>query len=295
MDTQTQSRPAWLKMPFPAGENYQDLQGLVRNQRLHTVCQSARCPNIGECWNHRTATFMILGDVCTRSCGFCNVATGRPGAVDEDEPERVAEAVAQLDLRYAVLTSVNRDELPDGGARIFAATLRAIRRHLPTCRVEVLIPDFRGDAQALHTVLEADPCVLNHNVETVPRLYRRVHPQASYQRDLELFARSRAYRPDIPVKSGFMLGHGEDLDECVALMAELVAAGVSTLTIGQYLRPSPRHLPVVRYWEPEVFAELAARGRELGFAHVEAGPFVRSSYHAARQEAAASATPGPTA
>lgn len=287
--SELQRRPEWLKMPFPDGQNFRDLKVLVADQRLHTVCESARCPNIGECWNHRTATFMILGNVCTRSCGFCNIATGRPGLVDEGEPARVAEAVAHLQLRYAVLTSVNRDELPDGGARIFAATLRAIHAALPSCRVEVLIPDFRGDEAALYTVLDADPCVLNHNVETVPRLYRRVHPQASFERDLELFARSRAYRPDIPVKSGYMLGHGEEYDECVDLMRALVAAGVSTLTIGQYLRPSREHLPVVRYWEPAEFDRLADAGRELGFAHVEAGPFVRSSYHAAQQEASATA------
>lgn len=284
----TPRRPEWLKMPYPDGSNFRDLKGLVGDQKLHTVCESARCPNIGECWNHRTATFMLLGDVCTRSCGFCNIATGRPGPVDEGEPERVAEAVAYLGLRYAVLTSVNRDELPDGGAGIYARTLTAIHRVLPTCQVEVLIPDFRGDEPALHTVLDADPCVLNHNVETVPRLYSYVHPQAKYDRDLTLFRRSRAYRPDIPVKTGLMVGHGETFEECVSLMADLLAAGVSTMTIGQYLRPTPKHLPIVRYWSPAEFADLRRAGLDLGFAHIEAGPLVRSSYHAAEQEAAAS-------
>ncbi|HAZ63793.1 MAG TPA: lipoyl synthase [Armatimonadetes bacterium] len=280
-------RPEWLKMPYPDGENFRELTQLVADQRLHTVCSSARCPNIGECWNQRTATFMLLGNVCTRSCGFCNIATGRPGTVDEGEPERVAEAVETLNLAYAVLTSVNRDELPDGGAYIYAATLRAIHRRLPTCQVEVLIPDFRGVESALYTVLDADPCVLNHNVETVPRLRRAVQPQASYARDLELFARSLAYRPDIPVKSGLMVGHGETFDEIVEMMGELVEAGVSTLTIGQYLRPTDKHLPIRRYWTLEEFAALKEAGLALGFAHVESGPLVRSSYHAREQEAAA--------
>lgn len=280
-------RPEWIRAPFPSGEAYEDLKGLVSRLHLHTVCQSARCPNIGECWNHRTATFMLLGDVCTRSCGFCNIATGRPEAVDELEPERVAMAIAKLGLRYAVLTSVNRDDLPDGGARIFAATIRAVRRRLPDCRVEVLIPDFKGDPDALCTVLEAEPAVLNHNVETVRRLFRAVHPQANYERTLELFRRAATLAPHIPTKSGFMVGHGETFEECLELMSDLRATGVKILTIGQYLRPSLDHLPVRRYWHPDEFAALAAAGAELGFAHVEAGPLVRSSYHAHQQEQAA--------
>lgn len=281
-------RPPWLKMPFPDGDGYRELKVLVQNLKLHTVCESARCPNIGECWNQRTATFMILGDVCTRACGFCNIATGRPDELDELEPWRVAHAVHQLGLHYAVLTSVNRDELRNGGAHIFANTLRAIHELAPDCRVEVLIPDFKGDADALYQVLDADPAVLNHNIETVPRLFRQVHAQADYERTLALFRRSHDYRPDIPVKTGFMVGHGETFDECVALMRDCFAAGVRALTIGQYLRPSPSHLRVERYWPPEAFAELKQAGLSLGLAHVEAGPFVRSSYHAAEQEAAAS-------
>ena len=280
-------RPDWLKMPYPGGEHYQELKGLVGDLRLHTVCESARCPNIGECWNHRTATFMLLGNVCTRACGFCNIATGRPGAVDEGEPVRVAEAVAQLGLRYAVLTSVNRDDLPDGGSQIFAQTIREIRRRLPSCLIEVLIPDFKGDEAALRIVLDAAPSVLNHNLETVRRLSRHVHAQAGYDRSLELFRRSHAIAPTIPVKTGYMVGHGETFDECVELMRDAHAAGARILTIGQYLRPSQQHLPVERYWTPEEFVALRDAGLAIGFSHVESGPLVRSSYHAREQEAAA--------
>lgn len=280
-------RPEWLKMPFPGGANYQDLKGLVSDLRLHTVCESARCPNIGECWNHRTATFMLLGNVCTRSCGFCNIATGRPDPVDPDEPERVAQAVAALDLRYAVLTSVNRDDLADGGAAIFARTIIAIRERLPSCRIEVLIPDFKGDHPALLEVVEARPAVLNHNLETVRRLCRKVHPQAKYDRSLELFRRARLAAPELPLKTGYMVGHGETFEECVELMRDVHAAGVRILTIGQYLRPSQQHLPVQRYWEPAEFEALREAGMAIGFDHVEAGPLVRSSYHAREQEAAA--------
>ncbi|MBI2299955.1 MAG: lipoyl synthase [Armatimonadetes bacterium] len=283
----TTARPAWLRARFPSGENYADVKRLVTDLRLHTVCESARCPNVGECWNHRTATFMLLGNTCTRSCGFCNIATGRPEAVDEGEPERVAEAVAHLALRYAVLTSVNRDDLPDGGARIFARTLQAIRERLPECRVEVLIPDFKGDEAALRTVLAARPAVLNHNVETVRRLRRAVQPQAGYDRTLELFRRAAAIAPAIPAKSGFMVGHGETFGECCELLGDLRAVGVRTVTIGQYLRPTLQHLPVQRYWTPAEMAELREAGLAMGFAHVESGPLVRSSYHAAEQHAAA--------
>jgi len=281
-------RPAWLRVKAPGGQNYEELKGLVRGLTLHTVCQEARCPNIGECWNHRTATFMLLGDTCTRSCGFCAVKTGRPGAVDEQEPERVARAVQHLGLRYAVLTSVNRDDLPDGGASIFANTVRQIREYLPDCRVEVLIPDFKGDWTALQTVLEARPDVLNHNVETVPRLFRYVQRQNKYDRTLELLRRSRELAPDIPTKSGFMVGLGEEVEEGLDLMRDLRRVGVDILTVGQYLRPSLNHLPVVRYYEPAEFEMFREEGLRMGFAHVEAGVFVRSSYHAREQEEAAS-------
>lgn len=280
-------RPEWLKMPFPGGEHYQDLKVLVSELRLHTVCESARCPNIGECWNQRTATFMLLGDVCTRACGFCNIATGKPGAVDDDEPVRVAQAVALLQLKYAVLTSVNRDDLKDGGSTIFARTIEAIREVLPACKVEVLVPDFKGDQAALERVLDARPAVLNHNVETVRRLTREVHAQASYDRTLNLFRHARSYAPDVPLKTGYMVGHGETFEECVELMRDVHRAGVRILTIGQYLSPSRQHLPVRRYWTPDEFRALRDEGLALGLDHVEAGPLVRSSYHAREQEAAA--------
>lgn len=281
-------RPSWIKVKVPQGANYEHVKALVQGLTLHTVCQEARCPNLGECWNQRTATFMLLGDTCTRRCGFCAVKTGRPAPVDEEEPERVARAVQHLQLRYAVITSVNRDDQKDGGAHIFAETVRRIRQYVPSCRVEVLIPDFKGDAEALRMVLEACPDVLNHNVETVPRLFPYVQRQNQYGRTLELFRRSKAWAPDIPTKSGFMVGLGEEMEECLALMRDLRAVGVDILTIGQYLRPSLHHLPIVRYYTPEEFAYLRREGFMLGFAHVEAGPFVRSSYHARQQEAAAS-------
>ena len=280
-------RPEWLKMPFPGGDHYQDLKVLVSELRLHTVCESARCPNIGECWNQRTATFMLLGNVCTRACGFCNIATGKPDAVDEDEPERVAQAIALLDLKYAVLTSVNRDDLKDGGSTIFGRTVEAVHRKLPECRVEVLIPDFKGDAAALYRVLDARPAVLNHNVETVRRLCREVHAQADYGRTLELLRRAADHAPDVPVKTGYMVGHGETYDECLELMQDVYDAGARILTIGQYLSPSRQHLPVRRYWSPEEFRRLRDAGLAIGLDHVESGPLVRSSYHAREQEAAA--------
>jgi lipoic acid synthetase len=287
-------KPSWLKVRAPGSPNYMRLQALLREQNLHTVCEEARCPNIGECWDDRTATFMILGDVCTRRCGFCAVSHGRPTWEDWGEPDRVAGTVALMGLAHVVVTSVNRDDLADGGAEIFARTIRAIRREAPGCRVEVLIPDFQGSAAALETVLAARPDVLNHNVETVPRLYREVRPGARYARSLELFERARPHPTGPVTKSGMMLGLGETTGEVAATMGDLRTAGVQLLTLGQYLRPSPAHLPVVRYVPPAEFRELAAIGEGLGFRHVEAGPLVRSSYHAKQQVevAAEAARPG---
>ena len=274
------ARPKWLRAPAPAGENYQELKELIGRLRLHTVCESAACPNVGECWNRRTATFMILGNVCTRRCGFCAVSKGAPLAVDYDEPRRVADAVAALGLRFAVITSVNRDDRKDGGAELFALTIRAIRERVAGCGVEVLIPDFQGSLPAVETVMQAAPDVLNHNTETVPRLYRQVRLGARYQRSLEVLAYARQIAPACPTKSGLMLGLGETMREVLQVMADLRAHGVDVLTLGQYLRPSPKHLPIVRYVAPEEFAELRRAGEEMGFAHVESGPLVRSSYHA---------------
>jgi len=274
-------RPAWLKAPAPVGDEYMELKRLVRRLQLHTVCESAACPNIGECWNHRTATFMILGNQCTRRCGFCAVQKGQPLPVDPDEPRRVAEACEHLGLRHAVVTSVNRDDLKDGGAGHFAAVIRAIRARIPGCRVEVLVPDFQGSREAMKTVLDASPDVLNHNIETVPRLYREVRFGARYERSLEMLAFAAKLRPDIPVKSGLMVGLGETDDEVISTLRDLRRHGVSIVTIGQYLRPTLQHLPVLRYVTPEQFAEYRRAAQELGFEHVESGPFVRSSYHAA--------------
>jgi lipoic acid synthetase len=280
-------RPPWLKVRFFGGENYQDLKRIMRSLDLHTVCESARCPNQGECWEHRTATFMILGDICTRACGFCAVTSGRPaGPPDEDEPQRVAQAVEQMNLKYVVVTSVNRDDQPDGGAKIFARTIEAVKARMPECKVEVLIPDFRGDSAALQTVVAAGPDVLNHNVETVPRLYRRVRPGAIYERSLELLHRAGQLAPAMPVKTGMMLGLGETREEVLQAMSDLVARGTSILTLGQYLQPTREHLPVVRFVHPQEFAEYKQLGRNMGFRHVEAGPLVRSSYHAFEQEQA---------
>ncbi len=275
-----QERPAWLRAPAPAGENYRDLKSIMERLRLHTVCESAACPNVGECWNHRTATFMILGNVCTRRCGFCAVEKGAPLPVDYDEPRRVAEAVAAMGLRFAVITSVNRDDRPDGGAELFALTIRAIRERIPGCGVEVLTPDFQGNLAAVETVLAAAPEVFNHNTETVPRLYRQVRLGARYERSLEVLAHARRIAPAIPTKSGLMLGLGETPEEVLAVMRDLRASKVDILTLGQYLRPSPRHLPIVRYVPPAEFDEFRREGYAMGFAHVEAGPLVRSSYHA---------------
>jgi lipoyl synthase len=273
-------RPEWLRAPAPVGKNYAELKQLVQDLKLHTVCESAACPNVGECWNHRTATFMILGNMCTRRCGFCAVQKGAPLEVDRDEPRRVAEAVAAMGLRFAVVTSVNRDDQADGGASLFAATIRAIRERVPGCGVEVLIPDFQGSAEALQIVLDASPSVLNHNTETVPRLYKQVRLGARFERSLELLQRSAQQRPDIPVKSGLMLGLGETMDEVRAVLRDLRQHGVNIVTLGQYLRPSPNHLPIMRYATLEDFASLKDYAQSLGFAHVESGPLVRSSYHA---------------
>jgi lipoic acid synthetase len=272
---------------MPSGETYFELKRLVREHQLHTVCEEAMCPNIGECWNQRSATFMLLGETCTRSCGFCAVHTGRPGPIDEDEPERVADAIATLNLRYAVITSVNRDDVLNGGSHIFAATIRAVRRRLPTCHVEVLIPDFKGNWDALAEVVEARPDVLNHNLESIARLYDRVRPQAKYERSLELLARTKQLDPDMTTKSGIMVGLGEEMDELLDTLRDLRRSQCDLVTIGQYLRPSPKHLPVVRYYPPEDFAELQRQGESMGFAHVASGPLVRSSYHAADQASAA--------
>jgi lipoic acid synthetase len=255
----------------------------MRELNLHTVCEEAHCPNIGECWHHGTATFMILGDVCTRACAYCAVKHGKPATLDLDEPVRVAEAVQAMRLRYAVVTSVDRDDLPDGGAAIFAATIRETKARVPDCRVEVLIPDFKGEAPALYSVLDARPDILNHNTETVPRLYKRARHGGRYERTLELFRRARQAAPSLLTKSGIILGLGEERDELVATMRDLRAADVGILTLGQYLRPSAQHLPVARYYHPDEFRELAEVGRSLGFAHVESGPLVRSSYHAKSQ------------
>lgn len=280
-------RPEWLRAPAPVGENYRDLKSLITNLGLHTVCESAACPNIGDCWNRRTATFMILGNVCTRRCGFCAVQKGAPLAVDFDEPRRVAEAAAAMNLRYAVVTSVNRDDRKDGGALLFALTIRAIRERIPGCRVEVLVPDFQGSHEAMEIVMAERPDCLNHNTETVPRLYRQVRLGARYERSLDMLAYAKSLAPEIPTKSGLMLGLGETRDEVEAVMRDLRSSKVDILTLGQYLRPSPKHLPVIGYVTPEEFDSYRQYGYELGFAHVEAGPLVRSSYHA--DEGAASA------
>jgi lipoic acid synthetase len=276
-----QRKPEWLKARVPGGENYSRLKSLIDKSRLHTVCEEARCPNMGECWNSGTATFMILGDVCTRSCGFCAVKTGRPEFLDKDEPRRVGEAVEIMKLRHAVITSVNRDELFDGGAQIFADTIREIRSRVPVCRIEVLIPDFVGSEQALNIVLDAQPDILNHNTETVPRLYKTVRPQAHYNRSLELLFRAK--QKGFLTKSGLMLGLGETIEEVIDTMSDLREVECDILTLGQYLQPTQSHLPVERYVHPEEFAMLKQRGLEMGFRYIESGPLVRSSYHAAEQ------------
>jgi lipoic acid synthetase len=276
-------KPEWLKVKAPGSPSYLRLKGLMRDLNLHTVCEEARCPNIGECWTHGTATFMILGDICTRACGYCAVGHGRPHPVDAAEPARVADAVASLDLAHVVVTSVDRDDMSDGGASIFAETIREIRRRKPGASIEVLIPDFQGKAEPLYTVLDASPDILNHNTETVPRLYKLARSGGRYERTLQLLDRSRSYAPRIATKSGIMLGLGEEWDEVVATLKDLRAAGCAILTLGQYLRPSPAHLPMTRYYHPDEFRQLKDIALEMGFAHVESGPLVRSSYHAHEQ------------
>ena len=276
-------KPEWLKVRAPGSDNYLRLKGVMRELRLNTVCEDAHCPNIGECWHQGTATFMILGDVCTRACSYCAVAHGKPNELDTAEPGRVAEAIARMGLQYAVVTSVDRDDLADGGASIFAETIRQTRVRVPGCRIEVLIPDFQGVESALRAVLDAGPDVLNHNIETVPRLYRMARSGGKYPRSLELLHRSRTYAPDIATKTGIMVGLGEHTGEILAVFDDLRRVGVSILTIGQYLRPSMTHAPMTRYYHPDEFAALKREALARGFVHVESGPLVRSSYHAHEQ------------
>jgi len=279
----SEPKPDWIRIKLTTGDNYQDIKNMMRSKTLHTVCEEARCPNIYECWANRTATFMILGDICTRACRFCAVNTGMPTELDLEEPGRVAEAAEKMNLRHCVVTSVARDDLKDGGAMIFARTISAIRERLPLCSVEVLIPDFLGNEEALRTVMEAKPDILNHNIETVERLSDRVRAKAKYRRSLELLQRAKSMNPDIPTKSSIMLGVGENWDEILQAMDDLRAVDCDILTIGQYLQPSPQHLHVEKYYTPEQFAELKQEGLKRGFSHVESGPLVRSSYHAHEQ------------
>ena len=274
-------KPSWLKMKMPQGQAYLRLKEMVESHRLHTVCQSAKCPNLGECWSAGTATLMILGDVCTRSCGFCHIATGRPSGLDLNEPARVGDAVRIMNLGHVVITSVNRDELPDGGARVWAETIRQIRLQSPGTSVEVLIPDFEGNWDALQLVLDQRPDILNHNLESVPRLYQQVRPQAKYHRSLKLLQIARD--EGFVTKTGIMLGLGEHEHEIEALLDDLVSIGCEILTIGQYLQPTTAHLPVVRWVHPNEFALWKQRGEARGLRHVESGPLVRSSYHAEKQ------------
>jgi lipoic acid synthetase len=286
----TLQKPEWLKITLPSGEKYEDVRRLkqtMRSRSLHTVCEEAKCPNLYECWANRTATFMILGSTCTRACRFCAVHSGLPTELDLQEPERVAEAAEEMGLFHCVITSVARDDLSDGGASIFAETIRAVRRRLPMCSVEVLIPDFQGDESSLRIVLDANPDVLNHNIETVERLSDKVRSKAKYRRSLELLQRSKRYRPNIPTKSSLMVGVGETWEEILRAMDDLRAVDCDILTIGQYLQPTPKHLPVEQYYTPEQFELLREEGIKRGFSHVEAGPLVRSSYHAREQKQAA--------
>ena len=280
-------KPPWLRVQAPGSPDYLRLKRLMRSLSLTTVCEEANCPNIGECWSHGTATFMILGDICTRSCGYCNVVHGTPQAIDAQEPARVAKAVRTLGLQHVVITSVDRDDIDDGGSGIFASTIETIRKQSPQCRIEVLIPDFSGRTNDLHTVLNATPNILNHNIETVERLYRVARPGGRYNRALDLLKKAGDYRPTIPTKSGVMVGLGESLDELFCTMIDLREAGCNILTIGQYLRPSVAHLPVVKYYHPDEFKMLKEHASGLGFLHVESGPLVRSSYHAHEQANAA--------
>ena len=280
-------RPEWLKVRFPAGERYGEIKGLLSQHQLHSVCEEADCPNIGECFNAGEATFIILGDVCTRSCGFCSVTSGRPNNLDLLEPLRLARTVEILGLDYAVITSVNRDDLPDGGSGVFAACVRAIHHRVPDCQVEVLTPDWDGNWNALRAVVEAKPVVYNHNIETVPRLYRHVRPRAIYERSLALLSEIKRIDPEMTTKSGIMVGLGETMDEIEQTMTDLREHDCELLTVGQYLQPDRKHLPVLRYYHPDEYEEIREIGRRLGFRHVEAGPFVRSSYHAGEQAHAA--------
>ena len=279
--------PEWLKVRAPGSPRYIELKALMRGQQLHTVCEEAHCPNIGECWNRGTATFMILGDICTRRCHYCAVTTGRPTGIDLQEPERLAETVQTMGLRYCVITSVNRDDLPDGGAFIFASCIKRVRDLNPNCRIEVLIPDFAGSWPALQKVLDARPDVLNHNIESTNRIFPRVRPKGNYQRSLELLAKSKELAPGMVTKSGIIVGMGETTDEVVDTMRDLRGVDCDLLTIGQYLRPSDKHLAIDRFYTPAEFEELRIIGQELGFAHVASGPLVRSSYHADEQHDAA--------
>jgi lipoic acid synthetase len=282
-DMPRQAKPEWLKVRAPGSENYLRLKDLMRTLGLHTVCEEANCPNIGECWNHGTATFMILGDTCTRSCGYCNVTHGAPKPPDAHEPGKVASAIHAMELAYVVITSVDRDDLPDCGASHFAQTIAETRRRIASCRIEVLIPDFKGEEPSLRVVLDATPDVLNHNIETVPRLYRTARPGGRYDRALQVLDRSRTHAPGIPTKSGLMVGLGEEWAEVVDTLRDLRSAGCQIVTIGQYLRPSLANLPLARYYTPAEFAELKRLALEMGFGHVESGPLVRSSYHAHEQ------------
>lgn len=286
-DPLPERKPNWLKVKAPGSENYVRLKHLMRELNLHSVCEEAHCPNIGECWEHGTATFMILGDVCTRNCAYCAVAHGRPPAYDIEEPSRVAEAIAQMNLRHAVITSVDRDDLPDFGAYIFAETIRQIHHRLPSCSVEVLVPDFQGNADSIHSVLDARPDIYNHNTETVPRLYKKARPGGRYERLLEIFRMAKRYAPDIPTKTGIILGLGETNEEVVEVMKDLRSVDVDILTIGQYLRPSDGHIALDRYVTPEEFRWFYTTGMAMGFKHVESAPLVRSSYHAWEQVQAA--------
>jgi lipoic acid synthetase len=282
-----QRKPSWLKVKAPGGPNYMRLKQLMRELDLHSVCEEAHCPNVGECWEHGTATFMILGDVCTRNCAYCAVAHGRPPKYDIAEPHRVAQAIAEMGLQHAVITSVDRDDLPDFGAWVFAETIRQIHERIPGCSVEVLVPDFQGNEDSIRTVLEAGPEIYNHNTETVPRLYKKARPGGRYPRVMEIFRYAKRIAPEIPTKTGMILGMGETIEEVVAVMRDLRAVDVDILTLGQYLRPSDAHIALDRYYTPQEFRQLYEIGMEMGFRHVESGPLVRSSYHAWEQVQAA--------
>jgi lipoic acid synthetase len=286
-DPLPERKPSWLKVRAPGGPNYSRLRHLMRDLDLHTVCEEAHCPNVGECWEHGTASFMILGDVCTRNCAYCAVAHGRPPKYDIDEPARVAAAIAEMQLQHAVITSVDRDDLPDFGAFIFAETIRQIRAKLPACSVEVLVPDFQGNEDSIRTVLAARPDIYNHNTETVPRLYKKCRPGGRYERVMEIFALAKRIAPDVPTKTGMILGMGETVEEVHAVMRDLRKVDVDILTLGQYLRPSDQHHPLDRYYSPDEFRALRDAGMAMGFRHVESAPLVRSSYHAWEQVQAA--------